>query len=348
MKNIIVDKISNEIVNIVRKKYGKRKNYPLHSPKFYPDTFTDVNQVIKSTWVSSKGQEVQKFERKISSLVKSKYVLATNSGTSALHLAFLTINASPNDEIIMPSINFIANANAALYCGAKPVFIDCELNNLGISAEKIKSFIETKCKKIGKFYVNKKTKRKIKAVVAVHIFGNPCDIVKIKEMCKKYNLILIEDAAECVGSFFEKRHLGTFGDFGILSFNGNKIVTTGSGGAIITKKKSDYKSINNYLNLNKSPTFQEEYNGIGYNYKMSALNASLGVSQLKRIKSTLKKKREIFFFYKKIFMNSKFYKINETENQNLTNNWLINITLKNVVKMLHCAGNGLFFGWYGH
>ena len=329
MKNIIVDKMSNEIVNIVRKKYGKRKNYPLHSPKFYPDTFIEVNKVIRSTWVSSKGQEVQKFEKKISSLVKSKYVLATNSGTSALHLAFLTINTSPNDEIIMPSINFIANANAALYCGAKPVFIDCELNNLGISAKKIKSFIETKCKKIGKFYVNKKTKRKIKAVVAVHIFGNPCDIIKIKKMCKKYNLILIEDAAECVGSFFEKRHLGTFGDFGILSFNGNKLVTTGSGGAIITKKKSDYKSINDYLNLNKSPSLHEKYNGIGYNYKMSALNASLGVSQLKRIKTILKKKREIFFFYRKKFMNSKFFKINETENQNLTNNWLINITLKN-------------------
>ena len=229
----------------------------------------------------------------------------------------------------MPSINFIANANAALYCGAKPVFIDCELNNLGISAQKIKSFVETKCKKIGKFYFNKKTKRKIKAVVAVHIFGNPCDIIEIKKVCKKYNLILIEDAAECIGSFSKKRHLGTFGDFGILSFNGNKLVTTGSGGAIITKKKSDYKLTNNYLNLNKSTSFHEEYNAIGFNYKMSALNASLGISQLKRIKSTLKKKREIFTFYKKIFMKSKFYEINETENQNLTNNWLINITLKN-------------------
>lgn len=329
MKTVIVNKISNEIIGVVKKKYGKKKNYPLHSPKFYKDTFADANKVIRSTWVSSKGNDVQRFEKKLSSLIKSQYVLATNSGTSALHLAFLTINASSNDEIIMPSLNFIANANAALYCGANPIFIDCELNNLGISSNKIESFIKNKCIKIGKFYVNKKTKRKIKAVVAVHIFGNPCDIVNIKKICNKYNLILIEDAAECVGSKFKKKHLGTFGDFGILSFNGNKIVTTGSGGAIITKKKSYYKIINNYLNLNKSSSLKEEYHDIGYNYKMPALNASIGISQLKRINIILKKKREIFFFYKKRFMNSKFIKINEIKDQNNTNNWLVNIELKN-------------------
>ena len=125
MKTAIVNKISNEIIGVVKKKYGKS----LHSPKFYRDTFADTNRVIRSTWVSSKGNEVQRFEKKLSTLVKSKYILATNSGTSALHLAFLTINASLNDEIIMPSLNFIANANAALYCGANPVFIDCELDN---------------------------------------------------------------------------------------------------------------------------------------------------------------------------------------------------------------------------
>ena len=142
MKTAIVNKISNEIIGVVKKKYGKKKNYPLHSPKFYKDTFADTNKVIRSTWVSSKGNEVQRFEKKLSTLVKSKYILATNSGTSALHLAFLTINASLNDEIIMPSLNFIANANAALYCGANPVFIDCELDNLGISSNKIENFIK--------------------------------------------------------------------------------------------------------------------------------------------------------------------------------------------------------------
>jgi perosamine synthetase len=329
MRKIIVDKISNEIINIVKKKYGKKKNYPLYLPKFYKDTFADANRVIRSTWVSSKGNEVQRFEKKISSLVKSKYVLATNSGTSALHLAFLAINSSSNDEIIMPSLNFVANANSVLYCGANPVFIDCELNNFGISANKIESFIKTKCKKIGRFYVNKKTKRTIKAVVAVHIFGNPCDIINIKKICNKYNLILIEDAAECVGSKYKKKHLGTFGDFGILSFNGNKIVTTGSGGAVITKKKSYYELINNYLNLNKSSSIEEKFNGIGYNYKMTALNASIGISQLKRINIILKKKREIFHFYKKKFISSKFIKINEIEDQNQTNNWLVSIELKN-------------------
>ncbi len=328
MSSKIINKISNEISTIIQKKYGKKNRYDLYIPKFHKETFQDLKKTIKSTWVSTKGPQVGIFEKKISKFIKTKNILATNSGTSALHLAFIAIEASTNDEILMPSLNFVASANAALYCGANPVFIDCDTRNLGISAKEIEIFIKTKCKKKGKFYFNKRTKKKLKAVVAVHLYGNSCDIKNIKKICNKNNIYLIEDASECLGSKYKKKHLGTFGDFGVLSFNGNKVVTTGSGGAIITKKKFFYNKIKNYLNLNKSKSLDEAYINIGYNYKMSALSATLGLSQLNKLNYILKEKRDIFIFYKKKFNNSKYIEVIDTGNYQESNNWLVCVKLK--------------------
>ena len=328
MSSKMIKKISNEISDIIKKQYGIKNNYHLYSPKFYKGTIEDLKKTIESTWVSTKGPQVEIFEKTIGKLVKSKNILATNSGTSALHLAFIAINASSNDEILMPSLNFVASANAVLYCGANPVFIDCNPKNLGISADEIDNFIKKKCRKVGKFYFNKKTKKKIKAVVAVHLYGAACDIVKIKKICNKYNIHLIEDAAECLGSKYNGKHLGTFGDFGVLSFNGNKVVTTGSGGAIITKKKSSFNIVKNYLNLNKSTSLDEEYKNIGYNYKMNALCATLGMNQIKKLDYIVKKKYEIFLNYKKEFKNSEFIDVIDTGNCKESNNWLVCVKLK--------------------
>ena len=328
MSSKIIKKISNEISDIIKKQYGIKNNYHLYSPKFYKGTVEDLKKTIKSTWVSTKGPQVEIFEKTIGKLVKSKNILATNSGTSALHLAFIAINASSNDEILMPSLNFVASANAVLYCGANPVFIDCNPKNLGISADEIENFIKKKCRKAGKFYFNKKTKKKIKAVVAVHLYGAACDIVKIKKICNKYNIHLIEDAAECLGSKYNGKHLGTFGDFGVLSFNGNKVVTTGSGGVIITKKKSSFNVVKNYLNLNKSTSLDEEYQNIGYNYKMNALCATLGMNQIKKLDYIVKKKYEIFLNYKKEFKNSEFIDVIDSGNCIESNNWLVCVKLK--------------------
>jgi len=327
MSSNIVANISNEISIVIKKKYGTRKNYHLYSPKFFRGTLRDLNKTIKSTWVSTKGPQVNVFEKEIRNVTKSKNILATNSGTSALHLAFMAINTSSNDEVIMPSLSFIASANAVLYCGAKPVFLDCNLKNLGISTTEIESFLLNKCKRVGGYYFNKKTKKKIKALVAVHLYGNACDIIKIKKICKKYNIFLIEDAAECLGSSYKGKHLGTFGDFGIISFNGNKVVTTAAGGAIISNKKKYHDKIKNYINLNKSTSLDEEYLGIGYNYKMNALNATLGINQIKKIKYIIKKKQEIFFFYKKNFKNSDYFKVLDVGNVEESNNWLVCIQL---------------------
>ena len=163
MSSKIIKKISNEISDIIKKQYGIKNNYHLYSPKFYKGTIEDLKKTIESTWVSTKGPQVEIFEKTIGKLVKSKNILATNSGTSALHLAFIAINASSNDEILMPSLNFVASANAVLYCRANPVFIDCNPKNLGISADEIDNFIKKKCRKVGKFYFNKKTKKKNKS-----------------------------------------------------------------------------------------------------------------------------------------------------------------------------------------
>ena len=327
MSSKIVSNITNEISKAVKKKYGNKKNYYLYSPKFFKGTLKDLKKTIKSTWVSTKGPQVDLFEKKISKVVKSKNILATNSGTSALHLALMAINTSSGDEVLMPSLNFIASANAVLYCGAKPVFLDCNLSNLGISVKEIENFLSNKCKRVGNNYFNKKTKNKIKALVAVHLYGNACDIIEIKKICKKHNIFLIEDAAECMGSFYNGKHLGTFGDFGIISFNGNKVITTAAGGAVISNKKKYHGKIKNYLNLNKSTSLDEEYLGIGYNYKMNALNATLGISQLKKIKYIIKKKQEIFSFYKKKFKNSNYIKVLDLGNTKESNNWLICVQL---------------------
>lgn len=247
---------------------------------------------------SYRGKEVELFEKKISEYTKIPYVLATNTGTAALHLAYLCSGIKPNDEVLVPALTYVGTVNPLSYIGAIPHFIDSNKYYV-IDAEKLKLYLENIVEKRDGISYNKLTGNKITALVAVHIFGNACELNKLIVICQEYGLRLIEDAAQALGTFYRKRHVGDFGDCGILSFNGNKILTTGGGGALLTHYKSLYDKAKHLSMAAKvDGRLQNYHDEIGFNYRMPAWNAKLGLKQLKKLKGNLKKSDEFYQKYK--------------------------------------------------
>ena len=238
MKNIYKE-ISNAISTIYK---SNKKPIHLHKPVLTNKEKKILNKVIDSSYVSSVGPFVRKFEKKIESFTKAKHAICLSSGTSALHLSLLLSGVKSNHEVIIPKFNFIASTNACLYLGASPHFVDCCEKTLCIDLIKLEKYLAKICIiKKGKTF-NKQTKRQIKACIPTYSYGHTFDILKLKYICKKYKIDLIEDSAEALGTFHKNKHVGTFGKFGILSFNGNKIITTGGGGAILTNSKSFFNA----------------------------------------------------------------------------------------------------------
>jgi len=318
--------IIKDILNGIKKISGNKKVF-LHEPYFFNEDFKSIEKCLKTTQVSSHSQYVKKFEKKLCSYTRAKYSVATINGTSALHLSLLAIGVKSNDEIVIPNYNYIAPANAVLYCNAKPIFIDVELETYGLDPFKFKEFLEQSCFTKNKKTFNKKTKKQIKAVVVTHVYGNPCRIEPIINIAKKYNLKIIEDASEALGSFYKSKHLGTFGDIGVLSFNGNKIITTGGGGAAITNDKKLFDKFMLIATIAKTKNSFWDYKELGYNFRMPGLNAALGISQLNNISFIKKKKKELFNAYYKEFLNNENFKIVEPISEN-SNNWLVSLWLK--------------------
>lgn len=315
--------------------FFRKRNISLHEPYFLSDDKKSLLKCIDSSYVSTSGKETQNFEKDLKKFINCKYIVCTINGTSALHLSYIAIGIKKNDEILLPALNYVASANAALYVGAIPHFIDVKEKTLSIDVDKLENYLKkisiiksNKC-------VNKKTNRTIKAIVPTHIFGHCSDIDRLKELCKKFKLKLIEDASEALGSFYKKKHLGTFGDIGVLSFNGNKIITAGGGGAIVTNNKKLAKKIYSLSNVSKIPhEYEFLYKEMGFNYRMPSLNASLGRSQLKKIKFFLEKKRKNFKFYSRIFNDSKFFEIFGENIYSKSNFWLNALILKKPNKQL--------------
>ena len=272
------------IINKFQKMYGKNVFIKLHEPNLSFKDLIEVKKSIKNNYVSTIGNVVKKFEKRLSTITKSKYVVATVSGSAALHTSVCALNIKKNEEILMPTLNYIASANAALLCNAIPHFIDIEKNTLGVDPVKLEKYLKKNAIIRNNTCYNKKTKRKIKAIIVLHTFGHPSKIDLIKKISKKYHLYLIEDAAEALGSKYKKKHLGTFGDIGILSFNGNKIITCGGGGAIITNSKLiSKKALHLISNSKLNHKWKYDYDQLGFNYRMPGINAALGVSQLMRL-----------------------------------------------------------------
>ena len=301
----------------------------LHPPLINKKNAKMVSKAILSGWLSSSGEYVKHFEDKIKKITSAKYSLATINGTSAIHLALLASGLKKNEEVLIPSISFIATINPIIYCNAIPVFMDCDID-FNLDVKKTIDFLNNETYFKNKCTYNKKTKRKISLIMVVHTFGNTCDIRKLVKIAKKKNIMLIEDAAESLGSYFKYNnkiiHTGTLGMVGCISFNVNKIITTGSGGMLITNSKKIYlKAKHLSIQAKKDPIFFK-HDDIGFNYAMPNMNAALGLSQLDKLKESLKRKKNIFNLYKSSFNKIPIIKVLES-NFGLSNHWLVVIKI---------------------
>ena len=298
----------------------------LSTPYFFGNEIKNLNKSVKKKWISSSGSASQDFENKVKKYIKANYALGIINCTSALQLSVKLLNPNANDEIIVPSITFVASVNAIVYNNCKPIFLDCN-ENLLLDIDKTLKFLNTQTFQYNGHCYNKKTKRKILAVIAVHTFGNLVRLdKKFTNICKKKNIKIIEDAAESLGSFYKingkKRHAATVGDINCLSFNANKIITTGGGGMIIFKDKKDYIKAS-YLSsqAKDDPTFFI-HNEVGYNFRLSRLHSSVGLAQISEINKIIKKKKKIHNFYKDKINKIKGLKVLEQPDYCNSNYWL--------------------------
>ncbi|MDC1069008.1 LegC family aminotransferase, partial [Candidatus Kapabacteria bacterium] len=260
--------------------------------------------------------------------VGSKYAVATVNGTTALHIALLLSDVKHDDEVITQPLTFVATCNAISYCGAKPIFVDVDLDTLGMSPEILTTFLESSCDIIDGKCVNKSTGRAIKACLPMHTFGHPCRIDEIKLICEKWYITLVEDSAESLGSYYKGKHTGTFGRLGTFSFNGNKIITSGGGGVIITDNEKLAKKAKHLTTTAKVPhKYEYVHDEIGFNYRMPNLNAALLVAQLENLDKFLESKRKLATLYKDFFKSSGVEFFCEPKNAK-SNYWLQTIKLK--------------------
>lgn len=319
-----------EIVDFIKEKYKNKSFIALHEPVFGGNEKKYLNDCIDSTFVSSVGKYVDDFESMFAKIVGTKYAIATVNGTSALHIALLLAGVSNQDEVLTQPLTFIATCNAITYCGATPVFIDVDLDTMGLSPEFLQEFLANNCEIKDQKCVNKNTNKIIKACVPMHTFGHPCKIDEIKTICEKWYIKLVEDAAESLGSYYKGVHTGCFGELGAFSFNGNKIITSGGGGCIVTNNEHLAKKAKHITTTAKVPhPYEYTHDEIGYNYRMPNINAALLVAQLEQLSFFLEKKRALASEYENFFQNKSDINFFTEPADAKSNYWLQAILLKN-------------------
>lgn len=322
-----------ELIKFIREVFGASGIVPLHEPFFCGNEKKYLNDCIDSTFVSSVGKYVTQFEEMVAEYTGARYAVATVNGTAALHIALLIAGVKGGDEVITQPLSFIATCNAISYCGARPIFIDVDLDNLGMSPGSLRRFLEEETIREGQAIINKKSGKKISSVVPMHTFGHPCRINEIKKICDEFSLPLIEDAAESLGSFIGNKHSGLFGLAGALSFNGNKIMTTGGGGMIITDDESLARRAKHLTTTAKVPhKYEFAHDEVGYNYRMPNLNAALGCAQVELLPKFLSSKRDLAARYSQYFRDRDQEFIDEPDYAR-SNFWLNAISLKNKSEM---------------
>ena len=304
--------------------------FSLHEPLLQGNEEYNVRQCLDSGWLSPSGNFVNKFEQRLENFTKAN-VVCCNSGTSALHISLILAGVKPGEEVIVPSITFIATVNSVLYCNANPIFMDCD-ETLSIHIDKVLRFLKNNTYMSKKNTYNKKTKKKISALMFTNVFGNLTNLKNLLKECKRRNIKLVEDAAESLGSFYlkNKKHSGLNADYGAMSFNVNKIITTGAGGAILFKKKKEKNKIKKLISQGKSDNLLFKHNLLGYNYGMPNINAAIGCAQLENIKDILIKKKKINLFYKNFFYKAKNIKLIKTINEQSQNYWLNAVQIKKI------------------
>jgi len=325
MYSDIKKELQHKIFKVTKKKAS------LHEPSLNKSDINEVSKCIKSSFVSTYGKYVVKFENSLKKYTKSKYVVATNSGTSALHIALKLVGVKKNTNVLLPTLSFVATGNAVIYNNAIPIFLDSSEKTFCIDEKKLESYLNLKTYIFKKKRYSKHNNKIISAIIVTHVFGSTCDMKEIIRIGKKYSIPVVEDCAEGLGSFLRNKHLGTFGDIGILSFNGNKIITSGSGGAIVTNSKKKYLEALHLVSVSKvKHEWKFFHDKLGWNYRMSSLSAALGYSQLKKIKGLIKKKRILHYNYRKVFKGNKNFGFIELgSKQYKSNYWLNSIFIKN-------------------
>lgn len=310
------------IVEFVRDTYKTDEFIPLHAPTFDGNEKAYVMETIESTFVSSVGKFVDDFERKIEAYTGTSKAVATVNGTAALHAALYMADVQRGDLVITQALTFVATCNALYHMGAEPIFLDVSSVSLGLCPKAVDAFLEENAEVTDAGCIHKKTGRRIKAVVPMHTFGHPVELDELVAVCLKWNITLVEDAAESLGSFYKGKHTGTIGDFGAVSFNGNKIITTGGGGMVLCKTQELGARTKHVTTTAKVPhPYEFFHDEPGFNYRMPNLNAALGCAQVEVIEQYLKKKRLLAEGYKDFFNGTDFKFVTEPEYAQ-SNYWL--------------------------
>lgn len=320
----------NEVCSFIRSLYPDQDNIPLHEPRFIGREKEYINKAINSTFVSSVGSFVDQFEKLVCDYTGAKYAVATVNGTAALHAALLLAGVKPGDEVITQPLSFVATANAIDYCGAQPIFVDVDRDNMGLSPSALEDFlIKNSYQENGCCY-NKRTKKAIRTCIPMHSFGHPCRITQLSDICQRFQLTMVEDAAEALGSRYKDQHAGTFGDLGIFSFNGNKTITCGGGGIIVTNNKDLAHRAKHLTTTAKIPhPYESNHDEVGYNYRLPNINAALACAQMENLSFFIEEKRRVAEKYCIFFADHELTFINEAKNCR-ANYWLNTLISKDI------------------
>lgn len=319
--------VADSIIRALRSALGVG-NFPLHEPRFAGNEQRYVQECIASTYVSSVGAYVERFEKELAAYTGTRRAVAVVNGTAALQVALQLAGLQANDEVIVPALTFVATANAVQYLGAVPHFADSDEATLGLDPRALRDWLKDITEPVGDGYRNRLTGRRLRALVPMHTFGHACDIEGLLAIAYDYRLALVEDAAESLGSRYQGQHTGTFGLLGTLSFNGNKIITTGGGGAILTNDERLADHAKHLTTTAKQPhRWDYVHDEVGYNFRMPNINAALGCAQLEQLPEFLASKRRLFGRYKEAFTGVKDVRLMEEPSGCEGNYWLQTLIL---------------------
>lgn len=323
--NQVADVLEDVLISFSR----GNKTVPLHEPTFAGNEWSYVKNCLDTGWVSSVGKYVDDFEERLADYTGVKHAVSVMNGTAALHTCLILAGVQPSDEVIMPALTFVATANAIAYTGGIPHFVDCEVQSLGIDASKLDQYLQEEGIMRSSGLYNKRTGRRIKAIVVMHTYGHSSHMSQLLEVADRYELTIIEDAAESLGSYYNGQHTGNFGLLAAVSFNGNKVITAGGGGAILTNDGELAAKAKHLTTTAKIPhPWMLSHDTIGYNYRMPNLNAALGCAQLEQLPTFLAKKRMLANTYKAAFASVDGVRFLEEPTWGQSNYWLNTIILE--------------------
>lgn len=333
---------NQHLINFIKSLYPSKEVIHLHEPLFTGREKELLSNCVDSTFVSTSGEYLVRFEKLLAEYLDISHVILTVNGTSALHLALKGLGVEQDDEVITQPLTFIATANAISYCGAHPTFIDVNRETLGLDPFKLKAFLNSSCEMRDSSCFNKTTGRKISACIPMHTFGIASEIEELVKICRSWNIAIIEDSAESLGSKFNNQALGTFGDAGVFSFNGNKIITTGGGGAICTNNKQLADRLRHLgTTAKKQHPYRFFHDEIGYNYRMTNINAAIGVAQMENLNTFLQIKNNIYKKYEEFFRDTDWKIVVDNRFNSEPNHWLVSILAPSQHKKIELLEYGI-------